>query len=107
MKRNAEATAPHPSKKGLGAPPNGVLRGWKAIAEYLSQPTSAVQRWAKDGMPVHREGRSVVADSVELNGWLARESHAAAPVTIAGKGEDLMADLRRGLSAVRRRKRKT
>ncbi|MGH9521727.1 MAG: hypothetical protein ACRD3E_04255 [Terriglobales bacterium] len=89
----------------MGGPPQTpTLHGWKAIAEYLSQPASTVQRWAKQGMPVHRDGRSVVADSAELNAWLGKESHAAAPVTIAAKDEDLMADLRRGVSAVKRRK---
>ena len=83
----------------------GVLRGWKSIAEYLSQPTSTVQRWAKDGMPVRREGRNVVADPEELSAWLGRESHAPAAVRIASKGEDLTADLRHGLNAVRKRRR--
>jgi hypothetical protein len=81
----------------------GVLRGWKAIAEFLSQPASTVHRWAKEGMPVRREGRTVVADAEELNRWLGRESHAPAAVTIAS--QDLIADLRRGLSAIRKRKR--
>ena len=83
----------------------GRLRGWKAIAEYLAQPASAVHRWAREGMPVGREGRNVVADPAELNAWLGRESHAPSPVTIATHNEDLTAELRRGLNAVRRRRR--
>lgn len=82
-----------------------LLRGWKAIAEYLSQPQSTAQRWAKDGMPVRREGRNVVAEPAELNAWLGRESHAPAAVRIASKGEDLTADLRHGLNAVRKKRR--
>ncbi len=82
-----------------------TLRGWKAIAEYLSQPQSTAQRWAKDGMPVRREGRTVVADPQELNHWLGRESHAPAAVTIASKGEDLAADLKDALKAVRKKRR--
>ncbi len=81
-----------------------VLRGWKAIAEYLSQPASTAQRWAKDGMPVRREGRNVVAQPEELNRWLGRESHAPAAVTIATRNEDLTAELRRGVAALRRKK---
>lgn len=81
------------------------LRGWKAISEFLAQPTSTAQRWAKEGMPVRREGRNVVADPDELNRWLGRESHAPAAVTIASTHEDLATDLRRGLSAVRKHKR--
>jgi hypothetical protein len=81
------------------------LRGWKAIAEYLSQPTSTAQRWAKDGMPVRREGRNIVADPEELNRWLGHESHVPAAVTIASKSEDLTADLRHGLNALRKKRR--
>jgi hypothetical protein len=84
---------------------SSILRGWTAIAEYLSQPASTAQRWAKEGMPVRREGRNVVADPDELNGWLGRESHAPAAVTITSDNEDLTTELRRGLSAVRNTRR--
>jgi hypothetical protein len=83
---------------------SSALRGWKVIAEHLSQPTSTVQRWANEGMPVRREGRSVIADPEELRRWLGRESHAPEAVTIA-RNEDLTAALRRGVSAVRRKKK--
>jgi hypothetical protein len=79
-----------------------LLRGWKAIAGFLSQPASTVHRWAKEGMPVRREGPNVVADPKELNAWLGRESHAPAAVTITS--QDLIADLRRGLSAVKKKR---
>ncbi len=82
-----------------------LLRGWKAIAKYLSQRPSTVQRWAKEGIPVRREGRNVVAEPAELNRWLGHESHAPAAVTIASRGEDLTADLKHALSAVRRKRR--
>ena len=81
-----------------------LLRGWKSIAAYLAQSSSAAQRWAKEGMPVRREGRSVVADPAELNGWLGRESHAHDALSIASPEEDLLADLRRGLRALRKRR---
>jgi hypothetical protein len=84
---------------------DGVLRGWKAISEFLSQPTTTAHRWAKEGMPVRREGRNVLADAEELNRWLGRESHSPAAVTIASADEDLATDLRRGLSAIRKKKR--
>jgi hypothetical protein len=35
------------------------LKGWAAIAKFLSQPISTAQRWAQSGMPVTREGRYV------------------------------------------------
>ena len=82
-----------------------TLRGWKAIAEYLSQPASTAQRWMKEGMPVRREGRNAVADAQELNAWLGRESHAPAAVTISSKSNDLTAELKHGLSAVRKKRR--
>lgn len=84
---------------------SGPLRGWKAISDFLSQPASTAQRWAKDGMPVRREGRNVVADAEELNHWLGRESNARGAVTIASAHEDLAGDLRRGLSAIRKTNR--
>ena len=86
-------------------PPSETLQGWKAIAEYLGQPVASAQRWAKDGMPVQRSGRFVTADAKALDQWIARESHAAAPVHIPRAGErDLVAELQRGLLAARKRK---
>lgn len=82
-----------------------ILRGWKAISEFLSQPATTAQRWAKEGMPVRREGRNVVAHREELNGWLGRESHAPDAVTIASPDADITAELRRGLAAVRKKNR--
>jgi hypothetical protein len=32
------------------------LDGWRQIAEFLGQPSSVAQRWAKSGMPVTHEG---------------------------------------------------
>jgi hypothetical protein len=58
-----------------------VLKGWQQIATFLGQPRSVAQRWAKSGMPVTREGRSLHASPEELNRWLGRES-AGEPVQI-------------------------
>jgi hypothetical protein len=77
------------------------LKGWQEIAKFLGQPVSVAQRWAKLGMPVTREGRHVYALPEELNRWLGRES-AGEPVQIATESADLAADLRRGLSYVRK-----
>jgi len=38
-----------------------ALKGWAAIAKFLSQPVSTVQRSANEGMPVNRIGRYVAA----------------------------------------------
>jgi hypothetical protein len=82
----------------------GSLEGWNQIAAFLGQPISVAQRWAKSGMPVIHEGRRVHASSDELNGWLGRES-AGEPVQIATQTGDLSADLKRGLSYVRKQGR--
>jgi hypothetical protein len=50
------------------------LRGWPVIAQFLGMPNSTVRRWAKEGMPVRREGRNVVATQEELNQWLQRNA---------------------------------
>lgn len=75
------------------------LRGWPAIARFLSLPDSTVHRWAKEGMPVRREGRNVVANPEELNRWLQRTSGEAAGVHVATPGSDLLKDLRASLAA--------
>ena len=75
------------------------LDGWQEIAAFLGQPISVAQRWAKSGMPVAREGRRVLASPEELNCWLGRE--VSEPVQIATES----ADLRRGLSYVRKQGR--
>jgi hypothetical protein len=54
------------------------LRGWPAIAQFLGMPNSTVHRWAKEGMPVRRERRNVVASPEQLNQWLQRTSGEAA-----------------------------
>ena len=77
------------------------LKGWSEIAKFLGQPVSVAQRWAKSGMPVVRERRRVHASPDDLNRWLGRES-AGEPLHIATESADLAADLRRGLSYVRK-----
>jgi len=77
------------------------LDGWQQIGAFLGQPTSVVQRWAKSGMPVTREGRRVQASPDELNRWLVDES-AGEPVQIATETADLTSELKRGLSFVRK-----
>ena len=75
------------------------LDGWRQIAEFLGQPSSVAQRWAKSGMPVTHEGRRVQASPEELNRWLGRE--VSEPVQIATETADLTSELKRGLSFVR------
>ncbi|HET9181009.1 MAG TPA: hypothetical protein VFP59_02660 [Candidatus Angelobacter sp.] len=96
----------HAKKAGeSSAPPSGTLRGWKAIAQFLALPVNVAQRWAKDGMPLRREGRFTVADADELRHWLGRESEMPAPAHIAVNSADLAAGLNESIAAVRRQKR--
>jgi hypothetical protein len=81
------------------------LKGWQKIADFLGQPISVAQRWAKSGMPVAHEGRSVTASPDQLNRWLGRES-AGEPVKIASEKENLAAELKRGLAYVKKHPRK-
>ena len=74
------------------------LRGWSAIAQFLGLPNSTVHRWAKEGMPVRREGRNVVANPEELNQWLQRSSGEAIGVHVVTPGSDLLKDLRASIA---------
>ena len=78
------------------------LKGWQQIAAFLGEPSSVVQRWASDGMPVRRQGRYVETTPDELNAWLGKES--GKPVHVATEETDLTAELKRGLSFVRHEK---
>jgi len=62
------------------------LKGWQQIAAFLGQPVSVAQRWGESWMPVEKRGRE----------------SAGEPVQIATESADLAADLRRGLSYVRK-----
>lgn len=73
------------------------LQGWKEIASFLGQPVATARHWAKTGMPVSREGRYTVASRSELSAWLGREFHMGGPAHIPARGEDLAAELRRGI----------
>jgi hypothetical protein len=53
-------------------------------------------------MPLHREGQFVSTSSDELNSWLGQE--LGKPVHVATENTDLTAELKRGLSFVRREK---
>jgi hypothetical protein len=94
--------------KGPVADPNSpILTGWPAIAHFLGQPVAVAQRWAKEGMPVERKGRSMTASREELSKWLGREAGTREPVHITQSTDtDLLADLRRGLKELRGSRKK-
>lgn len=91
------------AKRGKKAEPElegpDTLKGWQQISAFLGEPTSVVQRWASEGMPLRREGRFVSTTPAELNAWLGKES--GKPVHVATENTDLAAELKRGLSFVR------
>jgi hypothetical protein len=93
-----------PKSKGATNPPKALprksseFRGWPAIARFLGMPNSTAHRWAKEGMPVRREGRNVVASPEELNRWLQRTSGEAVGVHVVTPGSDLLKDLRASLA---------
>lgn len=79
-----------------------ILKGWKQISDFLGEPSSVVQRWASDGMPLRREGRYVETTMSELNDWLSKQS--GKPVHVVTDETDLSAELKRGLSYVRHKR---
>ena len=95
---------------------NGVLKGWAEIAKFLGQ-TVAVARGGQSGMPVTHSGRAVHAVPEELTNWVGTAPVSAEtattgneqvePIRIASEGEDLAADLKRGLLYVREQKKET
>ena len=78
------------------------LKGWQQIAAFLGEPTSVVQRWASEGMPVRRQGRFVSTTPQELNDWMGKES--GKPVHVATGNADLTTELKRAVSFARREK---
>lgn len=78
-----------------------LLTGWQQIAAFLGEPTSVVQRWASEGMPLRRQGRFVTTTAGELNDWMGRES--GKPVHVATENTDLTSELKRALSFARRK----
>ena len=92
-----------PRREPRPAPPGTALQGWQQISAFLSQPVSVAQRWAKDGMPLKRQGRYVTATPEELNKWLGREL-GGEPVQVATADLDLSKELKRGLAFVRKQR---
>ena len=81
-----------------------LLKGWAAIAKFLGLTPASAQRWAKEGMPVKRDGRFTTADPAELQAWLGRESHMAKPAHVMTADADIAAALKESISTLRRKK---
>jgi hypothetical protein len=85
------------------APPTS-LKGWAAIAKFMGTTPASAQTWAKQGMPVKREGRFTVADSAEVQAWLGQQSHMPKPAHILTNETDLAAALKDSLAVMKRKK---
>jgi hypothetical protein len=78
-----------------------TLKGWAAIGAFLGLAPGTAQRWARDGMPVRREGRFTTANRAELQEWLGRESHMPAPAQVVTSNSDLAAALKQSIKTAR------
>lgn len=81
-----------------------LLTGWQQIAAFLGHSAAVVQRWASEGIPVHRQGRYVATTADELNTWLGKQS--GKPVSVATENTDLASELKRGLAFRKEGKRR-
>lgn len=79
------------------------LKGWAAIARFLGTSASSAQTWAKQGMPVKREGRFTIADPAEVQAWLGQQSHMPKPAHILTNESDIAAALKESISVVRKK----
>ena len=89
-----------PPKKAISKnsnPDSETLKGWTAIGAFLGLPPATAQRWARDGMPVKREGRFTTANRAELQEWLGRESHMSAPAKVVTAETDLVDALKQSI----------
>ena len=88
-------------KKSAPAP---VLKGWTAIAKFMGTTPASAQSWAKQGLPVRREGRFTVADPSEVEAWLGKKSHMPKPTHIVTNQTDIAAALKDSLAVARQKK---
>ena len=82
-----------------------ILKGWQQIVEFLGQPVSVAERWAREGMPVERKGHFVHASREQLGHWLGR-SRPGESVHISSENTDLSSELKRALSFARNMRKK-
>ena len=84
--------------------PAQMLKGWAAIAKFMGTTAASAQTWAKEGMPVRREGRFTVANPAEIEAWLGEQSHMPKPAHILTNDTDIAAALKESISVVKRKK---
>ncbi|HKD78592.1 MAG TPA: hypothetical protein VKH81_02805 [Candidatus Angelobacter sp.] len=90
------------AKKKTAEP--GTLKGWAAIAKFLGTSPASAQTWARQGMPVKRDGRFTVADPTEVQSWLGRQSHMPGPAHILTDDSDITAALKDSISTLKQKK---
>jgi phage terminase Nu1 subunit (DNA packaging protein) len=81
-----------------------VLKGWTAIAKFMGTTPASAQTWAKQGMPVRREGRFTVADPADVEAWLGKQSNMPKPAHILTDDADITAALKDSLAVTKRKK---
>jgi hypothetical protein len=91
-----------PKKKTAPAPT--VLKSWVAIAKFLGTSPASAQTWAKQGMPVRREGRFTIANPAEVQAWLGEQSHMPGPAHILTDNADIAKALKESISITKRNK---
>jgi len=84
--------------------PAVALKGWAAIARFMGTTPASAQTWAKQGMPVKREGRFTVADPAEVQVWLGQQSHMPKRAHILTNDTDIAAALKESLAVTKRKK---
>jgi phage terminase Nu1 subunit (DNA packaging protein) len=80
------------------------LKGWTAIAKFLGTSPASAQTWAKQGMPVKRDGRFTIADPAEVQAWLGQQSNMPKAAHILTNETDLAAALKDSLTVMKRKK---
>jgi phage terminase Nu1 subunit (DNA packaging protein) len=83
--------------------PAGTLKGWTAIGKFLGTSPASAQTWAKQGMPVKREGRFTIADPAEVQAWLGQQSHMPKPAHILTDDADIATALKESFAFVRKK----
>ena len=86
------------------ASPTAALEGWASIAKFMGTTPASAQTWARQGLPVKREGRFTVADPAEVQAWLGQQSHMPKPAHIVTNDTDIAAALKESISVVKRKK---
>lgn len=81
-----------------------VLKGWAAIAKFMGTTPASAQTWAKQGMPVRREGRFTVADPADVEAWLGKQSNMPKPAHILTDDADIAAAFKDSISVVKQKK---